>query len=272
MRRHWVPLFMLLLLFAPLAACQSNGSSQMFDRALRLWQERHYDEAAQNFIALTTAYPDDELVDDALFWIANLYEHYLHEPEQALRYYRSLTKRSEEAEYYLPAMKGLARVYESQGEEGRSKALLIYQKLQQKQLSPNRFVENQTLLAQLYIRAGQFEKARVELKRILQAKPDSRSDIIPKTYHLIGLSYYMEGRKDLAEVTFAEIDQKYQQGKATLASAMSLAQLYEEQDQLQSAITIYKSILSRLEQRDVFYQMANDRIQKLKSRHRQTKS
>jgi len=263
--RRWLFLFILPLLFS---ACQQNGSQEMFERAMRLWQEQKHEEAVQNFVALTTAYPDDDLVDDALFWVGNLYEHYLGNPDQAVRFYRTLSKNFDSSPYHHQSMTGLARVYSDQGDDGRQKALLIYQKLQQSKLKPKDYEINQIRLSRLFIEARQYSKARIELKRLIQTTKSQA--ILPKAYHLIGQSYYMEGRLDLAEIAYLEIDRRFDFGRPTLASAMSLAQLYEEMDQLQSAISIYESIIHRLEQREVFYQLASDRIIKLKSRQRQT--
>ena len=222
----------------------------------------------QNFTALATAYPDHELVDDSLFWVANLYEHYLSNNEQAIRYYRSLTKRYEDSEYYFQAMAGLARVYAQRGDEGRQKALLIYQKLQKSHLPMQQASENQIRLAEIYLHFEQYGKARVELKRLIEQAPNS--DYVPRAYHLIGLSFHREGRRDLAEITYLEVDQRYDFSKTTIASALSLAQLYEESDRLQSAIAMYESILKRLDRQEVFYLLANDRIKKLRDRRRFT--
>ena len=259
---------LLLLAWLLLAAsCQNQGGRRMFDEAMVMWQEGRHEEAVQNFIALTKAYPENDLVDDSMFWIANLYEHYLKDKEQAIRYYRSLT-RDENSEYMLPALKGLARVYESQGGDARKKAQLIYQKLQTLPLAPEEFTKNQLRLAELYLEFREFEKCRAELKKLLSANPNTK--LTPRAYHLIGLGYYIEGQREMAEVAFLEVDKKFQYSRPTLDSAMSLAQLYEERDQLDQAIIVYESILNRLDGREVFYQLANDRIRKLRSRQRQT--
>ena len=258
----------ILIVLLLLGGCQQNQGKAMFDRAIALWQEDKHEEAVQNFIALTKAFPEDALVDDSLFWIANIYELYLHDQEQAIRYYRSLTKSFDHSEYSLRALKGLARVYYSQGDEGRNKAILIYQKLQTKDLKSSDFEENQIALATIYLEAKQYEKARVELKQLIEKLPNS--SLVPKAYHMIGTCFYIEGRKDLAEITFSEVDRKFQNGKESLASAMSLAQLYEEQDQLFNAIVVYESIIDRLDEKNIFYQLASSRIAKLKNRKSRT--
>ena len=258
-----------LLLFAFIAGCQKGGPKQMYDQAIQQWGEKKYEESIQNLIALTKAYPDDELVDDSIFWIANIYKLYLKNPTQAIRYYRSLTKSFEDSEYYFPSMMGLAEAYSQQEKEGKQKAILIYQKLQEQELQPAEFEKIQYQLAEIYMDFSQYEQARVELKKLITQKPDS--SYAAKAYHLIGYSYYLSDRVDLAELTFKEADQKFDHGLSSLDSALSLADIYENQDRLSEAIQVYSSILIRLDRKEIIYQLAGNRIAKLKTRLKQTK-
>lgn len=261
-------LFLFVALVIGVGACGNNDSGLIFNEALKLVDEKKYDEAIQNLIALTKAYPDDPLVDDSLFWIANIYEHYLKDKKQGIRFYRTLNKRFENSEYRFQSMVGLARVYASLGDNEKRKAILIHQKLKKSPLINGEKEKNQYQLAQLYFDLKMYEKARAELKNlILNTK---KRDYIPKAYYLIGFSYYVEGNKQLAEITFKEADKKFLHSRTSLASAISLADIYEETDHLQSAIEVYQSILSRLEQKEVFYQLAKDRIVKLQSRLKKT--
>jgi len=257
-----------LLVVSFLASCQQGGPKLMYDQAIQLWGERKYEDSIQNLIALTKAYPDDELVDDSIFWIANIYQLYLKNPAQAIRYYRSLTKGFEDSEYYYPSMMGLADAYSQQEKEGQQKAVLIYHKLQEKPLKPEQFEKIQAQLAQLYIGFGQFEQARVELKKLIIDFPDSK--FTAKAYHLIGYSYYLSSQLPLAELTFKETDNKFNHSIASLDSALSLADIYEGQDRLSEAIQVYQSILSRLDQKEIIFQLASNRIAKLKTRLKQT--
>ena len=258
---------MVLVLFS-LSSCQRNEGERMFATALNLWENTKYDEAVQNFVALTKAFPEHPLVDDSLFWIANIYEHYLHEPEQGIRYYRSLTRKFDQSEYRNRSMVGLARIYALKGNEGKQKATLIYEKLQKVPLEENDWIRNQVHLAQLYLESKQYKSSRTALKTLITKYP--KSDYTPKAYHKIGMSYYQEGKYDLAEITFLQTDKKYDHSITSLASAVSLADMYEELDQLQSAIDVYQSLLKRLDKSEMYFHLATNRIQKLKIRLRKT--
>ena len=157
--------------------------------------------------------------------------------------------------------------------EGKLKAVRIFAKLQKQpnvNLSENEWEQNQILLSQLLFDLKNYEQARVELKRLIFERP--QSEYIPKAFYQIGKSYQLQGFVDLARLTFLEADLKFKFMRATLSSALSLASIYEESGQLNEAIRVYETILERLERREVFYQLANNRIQKLKSRVKKTKT
>lgn len=267
MKRAWFFLLTALLL---LGSCQSNQGERMYERAINLWKEKRYEESIQNFIALTTAYPEDELVDDSLFWIANIYEHYLKEEEQAALFYRSLSKEFPQSEYALRSTMALARIFEGKDQDRQSlrKALLVRQSLDEKALSEELRDKNRLKLALLYVKLKQYEQARFHLKELIEVTVEQ--NLIAKAYHLIGTSYYLEGESELAEITFLEVEKRFKKGRQSLASALSLAELYEELNRLNEAIGIYQTILERVGQQEILYGLALERIPKLKARMKRT--
>jgi len=267
---EWTICFLLVLL---LISCQQDEAQRMFDNGMSLWKEQKYDESVQNLIALTKAFPNHHLVDDSLFWIANIYEHYLKNPEEAIRFYRSLNSKFENSDYNVRSMMGLSRVRSQQGDEGKRRAIRILLKLQKQtepQLSDKQWENNQITLAELFLDLKNYEQARAELKRLIYEKPNS--ELTPSAYFQIGLSYQMQGDLDLAKITFIEADKKYGHQKESLSSALSLASIYEETGQLNEAIAVYNTILKRLKKQEVIYQLASNRIQKLKLRVKKTKT
>jgi TolA-binding protein len=262
-----------LLFTVLLSACQRDEAQMMFDSGMSLWKEQKYDEAIQNLIALTKAYPNNALVDDSLFWIASIYEHYLKEPDQAVRFYLSLNNKFERSEYNTRSMLGLARVRALQGDEGKRKAIRILKKLQ-KQNDPGfdeeSWQQNQLQLAQLLFDLKNYQDTRIELKRLIYAFPNSV--YLPLAYYKIGKSFREEGNLELAILTFLETDKKFGHQRKTLSSALSLADIYEETGELNEAIGVYESVLRRLEEKEVFYQLATNRIETLRQRVKKTKT
>lgn len=256
-----------------LAACQKDEAQKMFNSGMELWKEQKYDEAIQNLIALTKAYPDDPLVDDSLFWIASIYEHYLKEPDQAVRFYLSLNNMFESSEYNTRSMLGLARVRALQGDEGKRKAIRILKKLQKQdnpRLDDESWQQNQLQLAQLYFDLKNYQDARIELKRLIYEYPNSL--YLPLAYYKIGKSFREEGNLELAILTFIETEKKFNHQRKSLSSALSLADIYEETGALLEAIDVYESVVKRLDEKEVFYQLATNRIETLKQRVKKTKT
>jgi TolA-binding protein len=253
------------------ASCRRDEARQIFDRGLAFWQAEKHDEAVQSLIALTKAFPEHPLVDDALFWIANIYEHYLNDNKQTVRYYLLLTSHYEDSQYYQRALIGLARVRSQEGEEGKLRAIRIYRKLQsQLTVTANEtaWEKNQLRLAQLFMELEQYEQARAELKQLILKS--QVADFVARAYYLIGRSYVMQGQPELAKIAFLDAERKFGLQKIALAAAFSLADIYEQSGELSTAVAIYESVLERLERSEVFYQLADDRIKKLKLRLRQT--
>ncbi|MDH5560703.1 MAG: tetratricopeptide repeat protein [Deltaproteobacteria bacterium] len=268
MRKNFYRLLLLPLVFFIVSSCQQDEGKRMFSDAKQLWELNKYDEAIQNFIALTKAFPEHQLVDDSLFFIAKIYDLYLNEPDQAIRFYRSLSKKFERSEFQYPTMLNLARIYSNQGDVGKRKAVLIYLKIQKETTPDENWAKNQLKLANLYLDLKRYELARVETKRLIISLPQSKQ--IASAYHLIGQSYNLEGNKELAILAFSEADQKFDYSRTSLPSAISLADIYEEIGQFQSAITVYKSIITRLNKSEVFYQLAMEKIDKLVNRQKRT--
>ena len=269
----WILILSMALSLIFAGGCQRDEAQRIFDRGLSHWESGKYNEAIQNFVTLTQAFPEHHLVDDSLFWIAKIYEQYLHNPEQTIRFYRSLTGKFENSEYQLRAMIGLGKVRTLQGDEGKRKAIRIFRKLQKNPelLSQKKsWVENQFRLVDLFFDLKQFEQARAELKRIILKKFDPKAE--SKAYYLIGRSYQLEDNIELAIITFQEAERISGFKKTSLDSAMSLADIYERTGELTRAIDVYESILKRLKRKEVIYQLANDRIKNLKLRLKRTKT
>lgn len=259
----------LLLLFM-FSGCKTDEAQRMFDDAQVFWEEAKYEESVQNFIALTKAFPEHHLVDDSIFWIGNIYQFYLKEPERAIRYYRSLNKRFEDSEYYNSSMQNLAQIYSESVDEDMRRALLIYTKLQKRNPDPEQWAENQFKMGKIYFSLKQGDQCRAELKKMIIKYPNNK--LVPQAYYLIGYSFYQDGKIKLAELTYLEAEKKFNYSKKTLSAAISLADIYEERGRLAEAIDTYTKILNRLEKDEYLFEVFENRIVRLKRRFLKTRN
>ena len=92
--RKWLAATLLalsLLAVALPAGCDDRSDVLgLSTKAKTLWEAGQYADAARNFITLSEIYPGDPLAEESLFWAASLYQHFLADPEQAIRFYQHL--------------------------------------------------------------------------------------------------------------------------------------------------------------------------------------
>ena len=83
---------------------------------------------ACSFITISEIYPGSPLVEDSLFWAANLYHHFLGNGPLAERYYQQLMVRFPEGEHFHSSLEAVAELY-AQQRETLYKAILTYRRL-----------------------------------------------------------------------------------------------------------------------------------------------
>ena len=227
-------LFVLAAVFLS-GGCTRNEDSELFNEAVEFWKNEEYENSIQNFITLTKTHPNSRLTDDSLFWIAGIYNHYLQEPQQAIRYYRALSKKRD-SEYYKDAMRELADIYLNSNTENRNRAILIYRKLQSLDLDVEKWEENQYRIVNYYLDSGDYELARVELKKFAERTNDPAW--LMQIYRLIGFSYYIEGNLALAEKTYREAFEKFPEAD----TGLNLVNIYQETQKLDRALSVLKAL------------------------------
>lgn len=241
--------------------CQRFGNDDLalYRKAKTLWEKGQHNDAARTFVTLTEIYPESPLVEDALFWAANLYQHFLERPGQAERYYRQLLVGFPEGRFRLDAMENLARVYaERQGD--RYKAVLTYKNLRGVEALSGKQDYYQFRIGEVYLDMGRLEQARYAFHRLITEHPES--PLVPRAYYLIGFSYYQEGRKPRAVVAFNQVHKDFPNSELASRARFFMADIYEEQGLMQKALQVYESLKGKYHDPDILGQ----RISALKGR------
>ncbi|WP_378180668.1 tetratricopeptide repeat protein [Aquimarina sp. SS2-1] len=79
---------------------------ETFLRQAKLYEkEKEFDKAKVNYLKIIEFYPDDILVDDAYYWLAELYVNVLGEPEKAKELYEKLIFNHADSIYFVDARK-----------------------------------------------------------------------------------------------------------------------------------------------------------------------
>ena len=257
-------LLLIIVLSFYLATCTNvKEAEDLFNRAILLWEKMEYDEAIEHFITLTKLHPSSHLVDDSLYFIANIYHIHLNENKQAIRYYRYLNKRFSDSEFYADSLKNLASLH-VHNKDDIDKAIRIYRTIQEEFPAGENFVENQIEIAKLMIRKNDFGIARAELKKLIENDQSKQNKAI--AYSLIGFSYYQEGKIELARLAYQAAQQFDKVGQTKWYSAINLAGIYEEEGDLKQSLDTFENLLSKVEQDELMYILVQKRIKKIQSR------
>ncbi|WP_299221161.1 tetratricopeptide repeat protein [uncultured Aquimarina sp.] len=79
---------------------------ETFLRQAKLFEkEKQFEKAKVNYLKIIEFYPDDILVDDAYYWLAELYVNVLREPEKAKELYEKLIFNHADSIYFVDARK-----------------------------------------------------------------------------------------------------------------------------------------------------------------------
>lgn len=249
-------------LLLALPACQSNTESQdLSGKAKDLWRSGRYVEASRSFITLTEIHPDSPYVEEALFWAANLNQHYLSQPDQATRFYQQVIIRFPEGEYFIQAKENLANLYE-ENKETQHRALQIYQQLVLNESVKNRHEFYQFKLALLYIKEGKMDQARLAFRDLLVNFPNS--DYIPEVNYLIGYTYFLEKRFDLAMAVFRHTVKAFPDNPLAARAQFFLADTLAERGKMREAIRAFKALKEKYHNPEIIAR----RIKTLESRLR----
>lgn len=243
-----------------LGACQSyHESITLYEKAKRLWDEGQYDDAARTYLTIVEIYPDSPLIEDALFWAANLYHQFLKEPDLAERYYQQLLVQFPDGPRYLEAMERLAALYETK-KESRYQAILLYRKLMLSEERKRARDDYLLRIAESYVALGRLEQARFELRRLIQEFP--KSTLLPAAYYLVGFTYYWEGRKPLAVIAFNQIQKDFPKDQLAAQGRFFVAEILEEEGVMRRALEVYESLRGRYQNDGIL----DKRIQALRAR------
>ena len=117
-------------------------------------------------------------------------------------------------------------------------------------------------IGELNLQLGKMDQARLEFRDLLIKRPNSK--FAPKTYYLVGYSYYLEKRFNLALAVFRGTARKFPGTPIAIRSEFFVADTLEDQGKMKLAL---KSFLA-LKNRYPFPDIIQRRIRTLRARIR----
>ena len=245
-----------------LAGCGIQGEGKrLAAQARALWEAGVYGDAARNFVTLADLYPNSPLAEESLYLAASLYHHYLRDPEKAARLYQNLAVSFPKGQYFFEARENLARVYEG-SDDSRHRALQIYQQLLLAPEMAGRADYLHFKIGELNLQLGKMDQARLEFRDLLIKSPKSK--FAPQTYYLVGYSYYLEKRFDLALAVFRGTARKFPGTPIAIRSTFFVADTLEDQGKMILALKSFQALKNGYP----FPEIINTRIRTLRARIR----
>lgn len=263
--RKWLAATMLalsLLAVALPAGCDDRSDVLgLSTKAKALWEAGQYADAARNFITLSEIYPGDPLAEESLFWAASLYQHFLADPKQAIRFYQHLLVQYPGSDHGIEARENLAALYEADKAQ-RHRALQIYQQLLLNDDAKGKRDFYQFKVGAINLKMGRLDQARYEFRALLEKHPNSSH--LPKAYYMIGYSYFLEDRFPLALVAFKQTAKDFPGTPIANQAQFFIADTLEEKGEFKAALAVFRSLKNQSYNQKIL----DKRIKSLRARMR----
>jgi len=237
--RRTLGLFLLVFMVS-LSACEDDsGAYLLAQKAKEQWDAGRYADAARNYATLAEVHPNHHLAEDALFWAANLYHHFLETPDEAIRFYQALLVRFPKGTHTLKAQESLAELFNA-NKRTRHRALQTYQQLLLSEGMKERRDEILFEIASINLKMGALDQARFEMRELITKYP--KSSFLPEAYYLVGYSYFLEQRQPLALVAFRDAVKKFPGTPTASRAQFFVAEILEEQGKLGEALKAFMAL------------------------------
>ena len=241
---RWTPQPKGLLLLAAVlllsqAAC-SDGPRvrELYNRASEMWNSAQYEKAARNFLILVELYPRSKHADEALYWSANLKQHYLEDDKSAIELYEQLLKSYPNSSYSFQSKQSLAEIYAKESSTVH-RALNLYRNII---TDAPREEQPKILLtsAEIAIQHQQFLQARNSLHQLIDRYPQSPQ--APQAHYLAAYSYFVEGHTDIAITTFKKVAKKFPEHPVATDALFFIADTLEQQGKMRQAVAAFRQV------------------------------
>jgi TolA-binding protein len=229
-------------LLAGLFSCAKDPVKDDFDRAEKLCEKEHYEEAAEMFRNIAILNPHSAYAPKALFRSGTINYLYLKHYEDAVEDFAYLV-------YYYPDDK---LAFESQADivdvymnkmNNYSQAIVELRKLVENYPGHDNIDEYQYKLARCYYYMRDFDQARLEYLILLDSYRHTK--LKPEIYFDVANTYFVEGgsKLDKALEYYRKLIDEYPSSSLVMEARFYSAAALEEQGDLDEALKAYEALL-----------------------------
>jgi TolA-binding protein len=223
-------------------ACNLQSGKNHYVLAERLFNDKKYSAAVEEFSKVLSSDPRGGLAQQSLFRIAMIQFLYLESYGDAAKHFRQFIKISPNSDLVFQAEKTLAEIYYAKL-DAFVQAADLYENLYRKY--PTSLERDFFLFraAKSQYGALNFDKAILSFHELLKLYPKSRW--APEALYQIGNTYFTKGDCDEAIEQFQEVLLSYPKTEQAVFAQFGMGNCYEEQERPEDAIRMYERVVDR---------------------------
>jgi len=241
MRRAFITILGLFLI-AGLVSCAKDPLKDDFERADKLCEKEHYEEAAEMFREIAIVNPHSDYAAQALFRSGTINFLYLKRYEDAVEDFAYLVYYYPDDELAFESQADIADIYMNKmGNYGQ--AIVELRKLIENYPGHDDIDQYQYKLARCYYSMRDFDQARLEYLILLDTY--HRTKLKPEIYFDIANTYYVEGggKVDKAIEYYTKLIDGYPDSPLVMEAMFYIAAALEEKGDLDEALKAYEELL-----------------------------
>ncbi len=224
------------------AACNVQSGKNHYVLAERLFGDRKYAAAVQEFQKIIESDPQGVLAQQALFRVGMIEMLYLNAYADAVRSFRQFTSLSRNTKLVFQAEKNTGEILLLKLEEYRP-AVEQYRKLLEKYPESQERDFFLLRLAKAYYGALDFQKSIDACRELVKRYP--KSELVQEALYQIGNTLFTRGDCDEAVKVFREVVEQHAQSRQAMFAGFGMANCFEELEKPGDALMAYRSILDR---------------------------
>ncbi len=241
MRRIIIILFGALLLTGAVS-CAKDPIKDDFERADKLCEKEHYEEAAEMFREIAILNPHSDFASRALFRSGTINYLYLKQYEDAVEDFAYLVYYYPEDDLAFESQADIVDIYMNKI-NNYGQAIVELRKLIENNPGHADIDQYQYKLARCYYYMRDFDQARLEYLILLDSY--RRTKLKPDIYFDIANTYFVEGggKVDKALEYYSKLIEEYPKSPLVMEARFYSAAALEEKGQLDEALKAYEELL-----------------------------
>lgn len=230
------------MLFASLVSCAKDPVKDDFDRADKLCEKEHYEEAAEMFRGIAILNPHSDYASKALFRSGTINYLYLKRYEDAVEDFAYLVYYYPEDKLAFESQADIVDIYMNKKNK-YGQAIVELRKLIENYPGHDNIDQYQYKLARCYYYMRDFDQARLEYLILLDSY--RRTRLKPEIYFDIANTYFVEGggKVDKALEYYGKLIDEYPESPLVTEARFYSAAALEEKGDLDEALKAYEELL-----------------------------